>query len=99
MAGRIVPARFTEGTRCLTCSRCALSPSRFKRQITSADANARVSPDPVNQEDTSAGGPVDGKEAVDKLLHEATVAADSATTALEHMNDPPPGESMKKACS
>lgn len=59
-----------------------------------ADASASLSSEHGNPDADKTSHSEDSKATVDKLLHEATVAADSAKTALEHMNDPPQGEKM-----
>lgn len=91
MAGIIASTRFAEGGTCrLTCFRHRTQRSLARGRIPTADASASGSGVPQRDHDSSkTPHAADGKAAVDKLLDEATAAADMATTALEHINDPP----------
>eukprot|EP00892_Ulva_mutabilis_P009590 jgi/Ulvmu1/7002/UM033_0060.1 len=95
MAALSLYTRFALGAHCLKTYRWQVQSSRFSGHIRKADASLCSGQGAIDPNKATDGA--EGKAAVDKLLDEANAAADSATTALEHMNDPPKGHGMKKA--
>ena len=82
------------GSHKLTCLGPRAPSLRFKRHVRMADvslSSGQGETDPSKSQHVT-----EGKAEVDKLLHEAIAAADTATTALEHLNDPHKGHAMKK---